>query len=60
MILIRVTKVLRRIDCSSTAFRSNTGILIKKKQNVKSKYLRGPSTYHLRRKKFKTLYKTLL
>lgn len=60
MILIRVTKVLRRIDGSSTAFRSNTGILIKKKQNVKSKYLRGPSTYHLRRKKFKTLYKTLL
>ncbi len=60
MILIRVARVLRRIDGSSTSFPSNTGILIKKKQNVKSKYLHGPSTYHLKRKKFKTLYKCLV
>lgn len=60
MILIRVARTLRRIDGSSTSFASNTGILIKKKQNVKSKYLQGPSTYHIKRKKFKTLYKTLV
>jgi len=60
MILIRVARTLRRIDGSSTSFASNTGILIKKKQNVKSKYLQGPSTYHIKRKKFKTLYRTLV
>ena len=60
MLLIRVARTLRRVDGSSTSFRSNTGILIKKKQNVKSKYLQGPSTYHIKRKKFKTLYKTLV
>ena len=31
-----------------------------KKQNIKSKYLSGPSTYHLRRKKFKSALKFIL
>jgi ribosomal protein L14 len=60
MLLIRVAKVLRREDGSVTKFASNSGILIKKKQNPKSKYLQGPTTYQLKRKKFKTLYKTVL
>lgn len=60
MLLIRVVKTLRRVDGSSTTFNSNSGILIKKQQNVKSKYLQGPTTYQLKRKKFKSLYKLVL
>ena len=44
MLFIRVARTLRRLDGSSLGFNSNTGILIKKKQNVKSKYLQGPSS----------------
>ena len=60
MILIRNSMHARRLDGSLTLFSSNSGILIKKKQNPKSKYLQGPSTYLLRRKKFKSLYKTVI
>lgn len=60
MMLIRVNRHLRNFDGSSISFFSNSGILIKKKQNVKSKYLHGPTTHHLKRKKFKSLYKTVL
>lgn len=60
MILIRVNRHLRKLDGSSISFSINSGILIKKRQNVKSKYLHGPTTYHLKRKKFKSLYKTIL
>jgi len=59
-ILVRCVWPLRRLDGSVTSFPINNGILIKKKQNVKSKYIQGPSTYHLRRKKFKSLFKTLV
>lgn len=41
-------------------FKSNNIILIKKKQNPKSKYSFGPSTLLLKRKKFKTLFPKLL
>lgn len=60
MIMIRTARLTRRIDGSSTQFLTNSGILIKKKQNPKSKYLQGPTIYQLKRKKFKTLYKTVL
>lgn len=60
MILIRQVFHLRRVDGSVTHFLQNSGILIKKKQNPKSKYLQGPTTYQLRRKKFKSLYSTIL
>ena len=56
-ILIRVTKPLVRPDGSTSQFFTNSAILIKKKQNIKSKYLIGPSTIHLKRKKFKTALK---
>lgn len=60
MILIRTSRLTRRLDGSSTQFKINSGILIRKKQNPKSKYLQGPTTYHLKRKKFKSLYATVL
>lgn len=59
-LLVRCTFPLRRLDGSNLLFAGNTGILIKKKQNVKSKYIQGPVTYNLKRKKFKSLYKTVL
>ena len=59
-LLVRCRKSFRRLDGSLVTFFSNSGILIKKKQNVKSKYINGPSSYQLKRKKFKTLFKTLV
>ena len=57
---IRSTRSLIRLDGSVAKFLANNGILIRKKQNVKSKYLHGPVTYQLKRKKFKTLFPTVL
>lgn len=59
-IIIRTVKPLLRPDGSTTQFYSNNAILIKKKQNIKSKYLMGPSTLHLKRKKFKTAIKLII
>lgn len=59
-ILIRLNRHLPRPDGSVSRFFSNSGILIKKKQNIKSKYLVGPTTIHLKRKKFKTALKHVL
>ena len=59
-LIIRSSRIMLRLDGSSSQFRSNNAILIKKKQNIKSKYLIGPSTYHLKRKKFKTALKYIL
>lgn len=56
-IIIRSARVMLRPDGSTSLFKTNNGILIKKKQNIKSKYLFGPSTIHLKRKKFKTALK---
>lgn len=38
----------------------NNGVLIKKKQNIKSKYLVGPITKELRRRKIQLLFKTII
>lgn len=60
MILVRVAKPFRRIDGSAFKLNSNSGILIKKKQNIKSKYIQGITTYNLKRKKFKSVFKAVL
>ena len=60
MLLVRACYNSLRLDGSTSTFWQNSGILIKKKQNPKSKYLQGPVTYNLKRKKFKTLYKLIL
>ena len=59
-LLVRCRKSFRRLDGSILHFAENAGILIKKKQNPKSKYINGPSSYQLRRKKFKTLFRLVL
>lgn len=59
-LLVRQRFSLLRPDGMRVLFADNSSILIKKKQNPKSKYILGPTTVLLRRKKFKTLFKTRL
>jgi len=59
-IIIRTVYPSHRIDGGSTRFYSNSSVLIKKKQNIKSKYLIGPVTKLLKRQKFKTAFKQLI
>lgn len=47
-------------DGSVFRFSQNSCILIKKKQNAKSKYLFGAISSKVRRKKFKTLFKLVI
>jgi len=59
-LLVRVKYLISRQDGTSTLFRSNDVILLKKKQDVKSKYLYGPVPSQLKRKKFLSLYKNVI
>lgn len=59
-LITRVNKKSGRLDGGTTTFYYNTCILIKKKQNVKSKYVLGPVEKLLRRKKFKSIFKLLV
>jgi large subunit ribosomal protein L14 len=56
-LLIRTKYKTCRCDGSVNYFNNNSLILIKKKQDIKSKYLFGPISYILRRKKFLSLFK---
>jgi len=47
-------------DGSVFYFFKNHTVLIKKRQDVKSKYLYGPVSTNLKRKKFLTLFKSIL
>ena len=59
-LLLRVVKPIARIDGCTLIFYINAGLTIKKLQTPKSKYTRGPVTYNLHRKQFKSLFKTVL
>ena len=59
-VIVRANRPSLRLDGGCTFFQKNNTILIKKKQNIKSKYLLGPIEKIFRRKKFKTTYKTLI
>jgi len=59
-LLIRNKYNILRNDGSVTYFRSNDIILLKKKQEIKSKYLYGPVSYKIRRKKFLTLFSKVI
>lgn len=56
-LLIRTKYKNCRHDGSTNYFNNNSLILIKKKQDIKSKYLFGPISYLLKRKKFLSLFK---
>jgi large subunit ribosomal protein L14 len=55
-LLIRSKYVSIKNDGSSIHFKNNSTILLKKKQDIKSKYLFGPVCYLIRRKKFLTAF----
>jgi len=59
-VVIRQVFPLIRKDGVTIRFRQNAGLLIKKKQNLKSKFSFGPSTILIKRKKFKSIFKTLV
>jgi ribosomal protein L14 len=59
-LLIRTKYNTKKLDGSSIYFSSNDTILLKKKQEVKSKYLYGPVSFSIRRKKFLTLFSNVL
>jgi len=58
--IIRVNYNKQNRDSSLVRFRDNSGIIIKKKNNPKSKFLLGPITRNIGRKKLLTLFKVVL
>lgn len=58
-LIIRNRYNIKKNDGSSVYFSSNNTILLKKKQDVKSKYLFGPVSSSIKRKKFLTLFSTV-
>jgi ribosomal protein L14 len=48
------------VDGCSTLFRTNDIILLKKKQEPKSKFVHGPVSYNIRRKKFLLLFPAII
>lgn len=59
-LIIRNYYNVKKHDGASVYFFSNNTILLKKKQDVKSKYLYGPITYLIKRKKFLSLFSNVL
>lgn len=59
-IIIRTKYNLNRPDGSVLFFKNNNSILLKKKQEPKSKYIYGPSSSMLKRKKFSSLFKIII
>jgi large subunit ribosomal protein L14 len=55
-LIIRNKFNIQKADGSSLYFLNNNLILLKKKQDVKSKYLYGPIPYSIKRKKFLSLF----
>jgi large subunit ribosomal protein L14 len=59
-LLVRTAYTNSRLDGATASFYENSTILIKKKQNPKSKYIFGPTLSGLKRKKFKSLFKSVV
>jgi large subunit ribosomal protein L14 len=55
-LLVRTKFKTRRDDGASVLFKNNSLIMLKKKQDVKSKYLHGPVCYKIKRKRFLNLF----
>lgn len=49
-----------KIDGSTLSFTRNSTFLIRKKQDLRSKYIFGPVSSTFRRRRFKTLFKKIL
>lgn len=58
-IIVQTSYQNRRLDGSVLFLPSNTAFLLKKKQDLRSKYTFGPLSKTFKRKKFKTLFKKI-
>lgn len=58
--IIRVKYNIKQHDGRTIFFKNNSIILLKKKQDIKSKYLHGPITSQIKRKKFLNLFSIIL
>ena len=56
LLIVRSKKCSIHMDGSITSINHNSGITIKKKSSPRSKFLYGPVSVNLRRKKFTSLY----
>lgn len=59
-LLVRTKYNIFKNDGSAVYFNFNNTVLLKKKQDLKSKYLYGPISYKLKRKKFVSLFSTVI
>lgn len=59
-LLIRTRWPIRKDDGSSIYFKNNSIVMLKKKQDLKSKYLYGPVTYKIKRKRFINLFASII
>ena len=59
-IIIRTKFPATRLDGSVLYFKFNNALLIRKKQDLKSKYVFGPVSSTIQRKKFKSIFKTVI
>lgn len=59
-LLIRTRFMSKKYDGSPVYFSSNDSVLLKKKNDIKSKYLYGPVPLKLKRKKFLSLFKFVI
>ncbi len=59
-IITRTAYPIQRIDGSVLKFRQSCSVLVKKKQNLKSKYMKGPISATIRRAKFKSIFKQII
>ena len=59
-IIVRGLYNIRKPDGSALRFKQNSVVLLKKKNDLKSKYLYGPIPSGVRRKKFLNLFKKVI
>ena len=59
-LIIRTKFRTNKLDGCYSIFNSNSIILLKKKQDLKSKYLYGPVPHQIKRKKFLNLFKVII
>jgi large subunit ribosomal protein L14 len=59
-IIVRTKFPTKRLDGSVLYFKYNNALLIRKKQDLKSKYVFGPVSSTINRKKFKSIFKTII
>nr|YP_010049567.1 ribosomal protein L14 [Strombidium cf. sulcatum]QPL15972.1 ribosomal protein L14 [Strombidium cf. sulcatum] len=59
-LIVRTILPSHRLDNSNIKFNNNGIIIVIKKYDFKSKYLNGPISKSIRRKKIKTLFKSVL